>query len=100
MNRFQQLIFQREMRVLRPGPMGILNPPLHPPILDVATGTQFVLLADLPERERVVGTIVIAPPGSQQDQRPTPEEFKRLRHPGFAVAAMNFLIEQGRDLEA
>jgi len=61
----------------RPGPKSILNPPLHEPTLDRATGTQFVLLADLPERELVLGAIVIAPPGSQQDQSPTPEEFKR-----------------------
>jgi len=77
----------------RSGPKSILNPPPHQPILDVATETSFQLLADQPNREIVVGTVVIAPAGWRRPEHPTPEEFKALHHPGFALAAMNFLLQ-------
>ncbi|MFZ2084346.1 MAG: hypothetical protein WAU92_07615 [Candidatus Sulfotelmatobacter sp.] len=76
----------------RSGPNSILNPPRDKPILDVATEASFLLLADRPNREIVVGTVVIAPRGWKLDERPTPEEFNVLQHPGFALAAMNFFI--------
>ena len=81
-------------RLGRRGPASILNPPAHQPILDVATNTSFVLLANQPNREIVVGTVVIAPHRWRLSERPTPQEFKSLRAPGFALAAMNFLIER------
>ncbi|MGB8597336.1 MAG: hypothetical protein WCD48_17690 [Candidatus Sulfotelmatobacter sp.] len=77
----------------RSGPNSILNPPRDKPILDVATEASFLLLADRPNREIVVGTVVIAPHGWKLDERPTPEEFNVMQHPGFALAAMNFLIQ-------
>ncbi|MGH7548129.1 MAG: hypothetical protein ACREMM_08135 [Gemmatimonadales bacterium] len=45
----------------RSGPPSILHPPPHLPVLDVAARTGFLLLADEPNREVVVGTVVIAP---------------------------------------
>jgi hypothetical protein len=81
-------------RLGRRGPASILNPPANQPILDVATKTSFVLLANQPNREIVVGIVVIAPRRWRLRQRPTPQEFKSLRAPGFALAAMNFLIER------
>ncbi len=71
----------------------ILNPPEHVPILEVATRRGFLLLAEEPDREIVIGTAVVVPPGFQPKTRPTPEDFKAARQPGFALATMNFLVE-------
>lgn len=77
----------------RPVPESILNAPEHRPLLDVATRTGFLLLAEDPAREILVGTLVVAPRGWRLKHRPTPEGFKRLQEPGFALAAMNFRVE-------
>ena len=77
----------------RPGPESILNAPEHLPILEVATRTSFLLLAEERDREIVVGTLVMAPRGWRPKRRPMPEDFKAVREPGFAIAAMNFLVE-------
>ncbi len=77
----------------RPGSESILNAPERQPLLDVATKTSFLVLAEEPNQEIVVGTIVVAPRGWRPSTRPTPEDFKALRGPGFALAAMNFFIE-------
>jgi hypothetical protein len=78
----------------RPGPAGILNPPPHEPILGVAMRSGFMKLAEDPDREIVLGTLVAAPPGwrPNRDKKPTPEDFKALKAPGFALAAINFYI--------
>ena len=80
-------------RLGRPGPESILNAPEKMPILDVATRTSFLLLADEPAHEIVVGTPVVAPRGWRPRGKPSPEGFRALRNPGFALAAMNFRIE-------
>ena len=77
----------------RPGPEGILNAPERRPILEVATSTSFLTLAEVSGRETVIGTLVAAPPGFKLSQR-TPEAFRALDRPGFAKAAMNFLLEE------
>src|SRR5712692_10316779 len=74
-------------------PVYQFSAPEHLPILEVATRTSFLLLAEEPDREIVVGTLVMAPRGWRPKRRPTPEDFKALREPGFAIAAMNFLVE-------
>ena len=79
----------------RAGPEGILNAPSHEPLLDVATRTGFLLLAEDPEREIVVGTVVIAPRGVKKPS--TPEQFKELVAPGVAKAVMNFQIDDAGD---
>jgi hypothetical protein len=76
----------------RPGPESILNAPERRPILEVATRTSFLQLAEEPDRELVVGTLVGAPRGTIIG-KPTPEGFKALERPGFAKAAMNFRVE-------
>ena len=76
----------------RPGPENILNAPERKPILEVATRTTFLQLADEPNRELVVGTLVVAPRGAGLVER-TPAAFKALDCPGFAKAAMNFRVE-------
>ena len=95
-----EILFFRELtwlrRLGRRGPEGILNAPERRPLLDVATGTTFVTLADSP-CEIVVGTVVIAPPGP----RATPinaEAFAALAaRPGHALATMNFVITPRAD---
>jgi hypothetical protein len=77
----------------RPGPESILNAPERRPLLDVAMSGGFLLLAEDPGREIVIGTAVVAPRGWRPRHRPTPEGFKRLHTPGFALAAMNFRLE-------
>jgi hypothetical protein len=80
-----------------PGPESILNPPPHVPLLNVATRTSFLVLAEEPDREIVLGTLVAAPPGWRPSGKPTPDGFRAFfvptNHPGFAPAAMNFRIE-------
>ncbi len=71
----------------------ILNPGHSVPVLDVAKRTGFLLLAEEPNREVVLGTAVAAPPGFRPSHRPTPEDFKNVRQPGFVLAATNFRFE-------
>jgi hypothetical protein len=68
----------------------ILNAGGPEPLIDVALTGGFVLLAEDAPRELVVGSVVAAPPGF----RPTPSghEFRKKLPPGFALAAMNFLV--------
>jgi hypothetical protein len=74
------------------GPESILNPPVGQPILDVATRTGFIVLAEEPNHEIVLGTLVGAPPGWRLTGKPTPAGFKALHEPGFALAAINFRL--------
>jgi hypothetical protein len=74
------------------GPESIMNAPEQKPILDVATQTTFVLLAEEPPRELVIGTVVVAPPKARASGRLTPELFQKKLQPGVALATMNFLV--------
>ena len=93
-----EILFFRTLTWLRrfgrSGPESILNAPAHVPILDVATRTTFFTLAEIANREILVGTFVIVPPGARVDR--TPGGFKAMDQPGWAKAAMNFLIEPDR----
>jgi hypothetical protein len=97
----EEIVFFRTLtwfrRLGRPGPEGILNPPPHVPLLDVATRTSFLVLAEEPDREVVLGTLASAPRGWRPTGKPTPDGFKALfvttTTPGFASATMNFRIE-------
>jgi hypothetical protein len=88
---FQTLTWIR--RFGRPGPESILHAPEQKPLLEVATRSGFLPLAEEPEHEIVIGTLVVAPPGWRPASEPTPQDFKALHAPGFALAAMNFRIE-------
>ena len=77
-------------RAGRPVPTSILNAGSTEPILDVATRTGFVRLADDAPRELVIGTVVVAPAGTRG--RLTSEVFQRTLPPGFALATMNFQV--------
>jgi hypothetical protein len=71
-------------------PAGILNAGHSTPLLDVATKSGFIYLANDAPREVVIGTMVIAPPGSRGAL--TTQTFKTPLAPGFALAAMNFVV--------
>lgn len=65
------------------------------PILDIATGSSFLYLAQEPPREIVVGTIgrYWQASGEAFPKIETPEAFKAFDLPGFARVAMNFVVE-------
>jgi hypothetical protein len=88
---FRTLIWIR--RFGRSEPESILNPPDRQPLLAVASRTSFLLLREEQNREIVVGTVVVSPPGWHPSRRPTPADFKAFHEPGFALAAMNFFLE-------
>jgi hypothetical protein len=92
--RANEILFFKTLTWIRRGgrrtPASILNAGDSAPLLEVATRNGFIYLADDPPRELVVGTMVIAPPGV--DCALTPETFKTTLAPGFALAAMNFLV--------
>jgi hypothetical protein len=62
-----------------------MNAPEHKPILDVATQTTFVLLAEDQPGELVIGTVVAAPPQARASGRLTPELFQKKLPPGVAL---------------
>ena len=83
----------------RSGPESVLNAPPGKPLLEVALRTSFLKLAEEPDREIVVGTLVAAPQGTQLRRDPTPDDFKALQAPGVALAALNFRLEDAADGE-
>ena len=100
---FRLLTWIRNPR--RPGSAqraNILAPPADRPILDVALGSGFMMLAEEPQRELVFGTLVLVP---EEIRRLPPDELRRVRReltpakfralgaPGYAKAVMNFRIE-------
>jgi len=74
----------------QPLPPGILNAGARESLIDVATQSGFVRLADDPPRELVIGTVVMAPPGTRGTL--TPQVFQKDLAPGFALATMNFVV--------
>jgi hypothetical protein len=77
----------------RSGKESILNPPPDEPVLSVALRTNFLKLAEDGDREIVLGTLVAAPREWRPQEEATPETFKELTAPGFALAAINFRTE-------
>jgi hypothetical protein len=75
----------------RPLPPGILNAGTREPLLDVATKSGFVWLADDRPREIVVGTIIAAPPSYRRGTL-TPQLFTSVLPPGYTLATMNFVV--------
>ena len=87
---FRTLIAIR--RCGRPGPESIMNAPENKPLLDVATQTTFVYLADEAPRELVLGTVITLPRGIHAPAKLTPEIFRKTLPPGAVLATMNFLV--------
>lgn len=92
--RAEEILLFRTLTAIRrfgkPQPESILNAPKTKPIIDVATGSGFIKLADDSPREIVIGTVVVAPRGARG--RLTPEVFRKTLPPGFALATMNFRV--------
>jgi hypothetical protein len=78
---------------LTPAGESILAAPARQPILDVAIRSGFLLLADEPPREIVVGAVVCCGGRHHLD----PQEFARLDRPGYAKAGMNFVATDEGD---
>lgn len=74
----------------QPTPQSIETAGEHESLIDVATHTTFVLLAEDVPRELVIGTVVGEPPGTRGPL--TPEFFQKPIPDGFAVGTMNFLV--------
>lgn len=75
----------------QPPPKNVLNAAKRfESLIDVATHSTFVHLADDAPREFVVGTVVGWPLGARWTI--TPEVFQKPLPPGFALATMNFLV--------
>ncbi len=74
----------------RPLPESILNAGNRDSLIDVATRSGFLSLADDRPTELVIGTAVVAPPGMRGTL--TPETFRKELAQGFALATMNFLV--------
>ena len=74
---FRLLTWIRSPHLPGRGRENILNAPAGSPILDVALRSGFVLLAEEPDREMVIGAAVCCAPD----------------RPGAAKAVMNFLVE-------
>ena len=86
------LLFQTLTWIRRGGreaPPSVLNAGSERPIIDVALTSGFVLLADDPPHEIVIGAIVDAPAGA-----PRPRGAEIIRHPppGYSAATMNFRL--------
>jgi hypothetical protein len=77
----------------RHSPESILNPTENVPLLEVATKTAFLVLAEEPGREIVLGTAVMVPAEFRATKRLVPEDFRAVQQPGFAIAMMNFVVE-------
>ena len=82
-------------RLFRKQPEGILNPSLEMPILEAAKRSGFMVMADDPSREIVLGTYVVHPAGD----RPPAARFVLVKEPGYAKAAINFRIEPLSDTQ-
>lgn len=87
---FRTLTWIRSPRLAR-SREDILAPPAREPILDVATRTGFLVLAEEKDRELVVGTI-LGPPLKLAGRGPRPEDFVAFQRPGYCKVAMNFLV--------
>lgn len=95
-----EVLFFRTLAWLRrlgnPEPGTVLDSPRGVPILQVATSSGFLLLADEPGRELVLGAVVWSPIDAPDPR--TPGEFQALHGERFVIATINFHIENtGRD---
>ena len=78
-------------------PEGILNAGSQQSLIDVATSTSFVRLAEDAPRELVVGTVIAAPSGARGSALRVVETFQAPLRPGFTLATMNFLVSPDGD---
>src|SRR5437867_3724149 len=90
---FRTLTWIRSPRLSSGGRESLLNAPRGKPMLDVATSSGFLLLAEEPDREIAIGTVLGEGP-LRAAGNPTPEDFLLFIRPGHSKVAMNFHIEE------
>jgi hypothetical protein len=81
-------------RLGRAAPEGILAPSRRP-ILEVATSSGFLRLANEPPRELLLGIVIVVDPRERAitaDALRRPETFTPPHRPGLCLVGMNFLI--------
>lgn len=93
--RADEVFLFRTLTWLRRGgrrlPQSILDPGTREPLIDAAVKGGFLKLAEEADRELVIGMAVIAPPGAHAQI--TAHAFKTALAPGYALAAMNFMVQ-------
>jgi len=95
---FRTLTWLRSPRFSEGGRRTVLDAPPGKPILETATSSDFLLLAEEPGREVVLGTVLGDTP-FVSGGNPTPEDFMLLVRPGYSKIAINFHVQEtGGDL--
>lgn len=87
---YRTLVAIRSPRFLRGGQEDILNPTPGRPILETALRTSFLMLAEVPDQEMVLGTLIGAPVPEAATW--TPAMYVSFDRAGYAKAVMNFLV--------
>ena len=81
----------------RRGGESITNAPERRPLLETAIRSGFVLLAEDPGREVVVGVVMGQPMPEWALPRRSPQHFKQFDAPNSAKITMNFRVEPAGD---
>lgn len=92
--RAEEITFFQTLTWIRRGgralPESILNARSQRPLLEIATQSGFIYLAEDAPKEIVIGTAVVCPRGHNTEL--TPELFKSALAPGFVLGAFNFVV--------
>lgn len=95
--RADEILLFRTMTWIRRGgrrmKRNILDAAGRDSLIDVATSTTFLRLVDDAPRELVMGTVVVAPSGPRQALTPALFLVGPRLPPGYAIAAMNFVVQ-------
>jgi hypothetical protein len=93
---FRRLMALRGLPGLLTGQRGGRHFDLAIPLLSQVVGRAFVVVGDVPNHELVLGTIgqFWKPLGGESCTFNSSREFQAFNEPGFAKAAINFVLEQ------
>jgi hypothetical protein len=90
---FRTLTWLRSPRFSEGDRRTVLDAPPGKPILETATGSDFLLLAEEPGRELVLGLVLgDSPLGTGGN--PTPDDFMLLVRPGYSKVGINFHVQE------
>ena len=90
---FRTLTWLRSPRFSQGDRHTVLDAPPGTPILETAIGSDFLLLAEEPGRELVLGTVLGDNP-LETGGNLTPEDFMLLVRPGYSKVAINFHVQE------
>jgi len=88
---YQALTWLRSPR-FGAAPPSLLAAPSDQPILDVAMLSGFMLLADQPAQEIVIGAIGFGPAPGGNPGTASPDAFLKFDRPGYVKVALNFTL--------